>query len=128
MKKSLVLAFLLSAVVIGSGLLATAQEQTAASDPAAAIHSHATSSSAGSADHASSPAGGAAVKPNTIAPSDENAMRIEGEKRYRANCARCHTAPRKFPPRTMATVIRHMRARAMLTDEDMRLILRYMSQ
>jgi hypothetical protein len=28
----------------------------------------------------------------------------------------------------MATIIRHMRVRAMLTDEDMRLILKYMTQ
>ncbi|PYT65727.1 MAG: hypothetical protein DMG42_31400 [Acidobacteria bacterium] len=34
----------------------------------------------------------------------------------------------KFPSRVMATAIRHMRVRAMLTDEDMRLILSYMTQ
>jgi hypothetical protein len=28
----------------------------------------------------------------------------------------------------MAVAIRHMRVRAMITDEDMRLILRYMTQ
>jgi len=37
-------------------------------------------------------------------------------------------APHKFPPRVMATAIRHMRVRAMLTDEDMRLILLYTTQ
>lgn len=56
------------------------------------------------------------------------AERIEGEKRFRANCGRCHQPPHKFPPRVMATAIRHMRVRAMLTDEDMRLILSYMTQ
>ena len=55
-------------------------------------------------------------------------MRIEGEKRFRTNCVRCHMAPHKFPPRTMATIVRHMRVRAMLTDEDMKLILFYMTQ
>ena len=58
----------------------------------------------------------------------ESALRIEGEKRFRANCGRCHMAPHKFPPRVMATAIRHMRVRAMLTDEDMRYILHYMTQ
>ena len=58
----------------------------------------------------------------------EGELRIEGEKRFRTNCGRCHTAPHKFPPRVMATAIRHMRVRAMLTDEDMRLILLYMTQ
>jgi len=55
-------------------------------------------------------------------------MRVQGELRYRANCGRCHAAPRKFPPRMMATVLRHMRVRATITDEDMKLVLFYMSQ
>jgi mono/diheme cytochrome c family protein len=59
---------------------------------------------------------------------DVDAMRVQGEQRYRANCGRCHAAPRKFPPRMMATVLRHMRVRATITDEDMRLVLFYMSQ
>ena len=58
----------------------------------------------------------------------ERVERLEGEKRFGANCGRCHLAPHKFPPRVMATAIRHMRVRAMITDEDMRLILRYMTQ
>jgi mono/diheme cytochrome c family protein len=63
-----------------------------------------------------------------VAGYTETSMRIEGEKRFRTNCGRCHMAPHKFPPRTMATVVRHMRVRAMITDEDMRLILRYLTQ
>ncbi len=59
---------------------------------------------------------------------DPNAMRIEGEKRYHANCGRCHVAPQKFPPRMMATVLRHMRVRATVTAEDQKLILFYMTQ
>ena len=57
-----------------------------------------------------------------------DAMRMEGEKRFRANCGRCHAAPQKFPPRMMATIVRHMRVRATITDEDMRLVLFYMTQ
>ncbi len=59
---------------------------------------------------------------------DEDALRIEGEKRFHANCGRCHQAPHKFPPRMMATIVRHMRVRATITDEDMRVILHYMTQ
>jgi mono/diheme cytochrome c family protein len=66
-----------------------------------------------------------ATAPATV--QDEN-MRMEGEKRFRSNCARCHTAPPKFPPRMMATIVRHMRVRAAITDQDMRLILRYMTE
>jgi len=60
--------------------------------------------------------------------ADADAMRIEGEKRFRTNCGRCHAAPHKFPPRMMATIVRHMRVRATITDEDMRLVLFYMTQ
>jgi cytochrome c5 len=60
--------------------------------------------------------------------TDADTMRVQGEQRLRANCGRCHAAPRKFPPRMMATVLRHMRVRATITDEDMRLVLFYMTQ
>lgn len=73
-----------------------------------------------------------AAKDATPAPvvnaNDAAAMRIQGEQRYRANCGRCHAAPQKFPPRMMKTVLRHMRVRATITDEDMRLVLFYMTQ
>ncbi len=60
--------------------------------------------------------------------ADADAIRVEGEKRFRANCGRCHAAPQKFPPRMMATIVRHMRVRATITDEDMRLVLYYLTQ
>jgi mono/diheme cytochrome c family protein len=68
-----------------------------------------------------------ATAPASGQPSDED-LRIEGEKRFHTNCGRCHQSPQKFPPRMMATIVRHMRVRATITDEDMRLILRYMTQ
>ena len=57
----------------------------------------------------------------------DSEWRLEGERRYRANCGRCHQAPHKFPPRAMAMAIRHMRVRAMLTDDDMKYLLYYMT-
>lgn len=69
----------------------------------------------------------AAAEP-VVNATDSNTMRIEGEKRYHANCGRCHAAPSKFPPRMMATVLRHMRVRATVTADDQRLILFYMTQ
>lgn len=78
-------------------------------------------------------AGSAAAKKDAtgvavVRTSDADSMRIEGEKRFHANCGRCHAAPEKFPPRMMATVLRHMRVRATITDEDRRLIQFYMTQ
>ncbi len=60
--------------------------------------------------------------------TDSDSTRVQGEQRFHANCGRCHATPQKFPPRVMATVIRHMRVRATITDADMRLILSYMTQ
>lgn len=75
----------------------------------------------------------AAPKPKPAAPANATASRTEvsvaeGERRYRANCSRCHQAPPKFAPAAMGTVIRHMRVRAMITDEDMHAILKFMTQ
>jgi cytochrome c5 len=64
----------------------------------------------------------------THSPVNAETMRAQGEERFRANCGRCHAAPQKFPSRAMATVLRHMRVRATLTDEDMRLVLYYLTQ
>lgn len=66
--------------------------------------------------------------PSPGASQDDARWRLEGEKRFATNCGRCHQAPHKYPPRMMATVIRHMRVRATITDEDMRYILRYITQ
>jgi hypothetical protein len=60
--------------------------------------------------------------------TDADSMRVAGEQRFRANCGRCHAVPQKFPPRMMATILRHMRVRATITEQDTRLILFYMTQ
>jgi cytochrome c5 len=99
------------AVAIGLALLASAQDRQS-EKPAAAV----------------APATTASANAGRTPVHDDAAERIEGEKRFKANCGRCHLAPEKFPPRMMATILRHMRVRATLTDEDARLILRYMTQ
>ncbi len=73
----------------------------------------------------------ASSSPAAAAPAvaqEHDSLRIEGEQRFRTNCGRCHQPPHKFPPRMMATIVRHMRVRAMLTDEDMKAILAYMTE
>jgi mono/diheme cytochrome c family protein len=102
----------LALALSGASIWAAAQERTVAPHPA----------SVAAPDSASS----AAAKP---APNQgETTSRLEGEKRFKANCGRCHLAPHKFPPRMMATIVRHMRVRSTITDEDARLILDYMTQ
>ncbi len=61
-----------------------------------------------------------AAKP---APGPES----EGEKRFRANCGRCHNPPSAISPREARAVLRHMRVRAILSAEDEKLILKYIA-
>jgi cytochrome c5 len=90
--------------------------------------------SSGSAGSPSNPKGATSNRNDGSAAApvahltDAGSMRIAGEQRFRANCARCHAAPQKFPPRMMGTILRHMRVRATITAEDQRLILFYMTQ
>ncbi len=111
---------------IGLATVAGAQEQASSPDTAAPIHGRSGSSIARTADRTSGAPGASDTAKGGV--YEERAMRLEGEKRFQANCGRCHMPPHKFPPRAMATIVRHMRVRAMITDEDMRLILRYMTQ
>jgi cytochrome c5 len=50
-----------------------------------------------------------------------------GERKFQANCNRCHNAPEQLSPRIVGTVVRHMRVRASLSAEDERDILRYLA-
>jgi mono/diheme cytochrome c family protein len=107
----------------GLTFTAIAQERTnSTASPNTKAPAPAQGTSAPAASHASTAANAA---PDA---AEKRALRLEGEKRFRTNCSRCHQAPHKFPPRVMASAIRHMRVRALITDEDMRLILRYMTQ
>ena len=104
----------LSVIILGGILCARGQEQAKVAN--SSVSSAGTDSARGSAPSSTLPVHGAA------------ASHFEGEKRFRANCGRCHMAPHKFPPRMMATIVRHMRIRATITDEDMQIILRYMTE
>jgi cytochrome c5 len=77
---------------------------------------------------ASAATGAGKDAPPAAATTQDDTTRLQGEQRFRSNCARCHAAPPKFSPRMTATIVRHMRVRATLTDQDMRLIMGYMSR
>jgi cytochrome c5 len=57
----------------------------------------------------------------------QTAVGNEGERRFQENCGRCHNYPDSISPREAKAVVRHMRVRAMLTEEDERLILKYLA-
>jgi cytochrome c5 len=50
-----------------------------------------------------------------------------GERKFNANCGRCHSAPEQLSPTLAGTVVRHMRVRAILSAQDEKDILRYLA-
>lgn len=121
----------LSVASLGLAAWAAAQEHSANADATAAATPTevATNATPSTAPHpAAAPRATSSAAKDPAAPHTDVPLRIEGERRFRANCGRCHNAPRKFPPRVMAAVVRHMRVRAAITDEDMRYILAYVTQ
>jgi cytochrome c2 len=50
-----------------------------------------------------------------------------GEQAFKQNCSRCHDAPQGFSPRISGTVVRHMRVRASLSEQDERAILHFLN-
>ena len=50
-----------------------------------------------------------------------------GQRKFDANCGRCHNAPEQLSPSIAGTVVRHMRVRANLSAEDEKDILRFLA-
>ena len=65
----------------------------------------------------------AAAAKSTTADQDQK----EGERRFFANCGRCHNPPESISPIEVNAVLRHMRVRAMLSAEDEELIRKYLA-
>ena len=51
----------------------------------------------------------------------------DGQRIFDQNCSRCHNAPDGFSPRISGTVVRHMRARASLSQHDEQELLRFLN-
>jgi cytochrome c5 len=76
----------------------------------------------------------AAQKNNTpvIAPASKSAVQKQtgqqqddGERIFKQNCSRCHSAPEGFSPGISGTIVRHMRVRASLSRHDEEKLLRF---
>jgi cytochrome c5 len=50
-----------------------------------------------------------------------------GEQKFNQNCARCHHAPQGFSPHIAGTILKHMRVRASLSEQDERDILQFLN-
>ncbi len=60
-------------------------------------------------------------------PTPANAS-FDGERAYKSNCTRCHTAPPALSQRQANTVMRHMRVKANLPARDAQAIYQYLLQ
>ena len=49
----------------------------------------------------------------------------DGERVFRQNCSRCHTAPEGFSPSISGTIVRHMRVRAGLSQHNEEALLHF---
>jgi cytochrome c2 len=52
----------------------------------------------------------------------------KGEHLFQVHCGRCHQPPEQLSPRIAGTVVRHMRERAILSQEDERVLLQYLAR
>jgi len=59
--------------------------------------------------------------------SDSDQDAEAGQKKFQANCSRCHDAPEQFSPRIAGTIVRHMRVRASLSAQDEKDILKFLA-
>jgi cytochrome c5 len=50
-----------------------------------------------------------------------------GQRKFEANCSRCHSAPEQLSPSITGTVVRHMRVRATLSAQDEKDILKFLA-
>jgi len=60
---------------------------------------------------------------NPVAPSTQP----DGARLFAVNCGRCHRPPDQLSPKIAGSVLRHMRVRATLSQEDERAILKYLA-
>ena len=67
------------------------------------------------------------TQPAATGPATSPADSKAGERAFQQNCARCHDAPQSFSPRISGTILRHMRVRAPLSEEDERRILKFLN-
>jgi cytochrome c5 len=51
----------------------------------------------------------------------------KGEHAFQTHCGRCHNPPQQLSPKAAGSVLRHMRVRATLSEEDEQAILHYIA-
>ncbi len=68
---------------------------------------------------------GTAAKP--AAKANSTKQPDVGQRKFDANCGRCHSFPEQLSPSITGTVVRHMRVRANLSADDEKDILKFLA-
>jgi mono/diheme cytochrome c family protein len=63
----------------------------------------------------------------SAATHNHSQYQSEGERIFAQNCSRCHRTPEGFSPRISGTIVRHMRVRASLSEQEERDLLRFLN-
>jgi cytochrome c5 len=63
----------------------------------------------------------------SVAHKQVSQPQTEGERVFQQNCSRCHTAPEGFPASISGTIVRHMRVRASLSQQDEEQLLHFLN-
>jgi cytochrome c5 len=74
-----------------------------------------------------SPAPKPAAPAKPVAKAYSTKQADVGQRKFDANCGRCHSFPEQLSPSLTGTVVRHMRVRANLSAEDEKDILRFLA-
>jgi cytochrome c5 len=98
MNKKIQMALALSASIVSSALAQTSTPAKPANTPAKA------------------------PKAQSTTQSDD-----AGQRKFDANCSRCHNAPQQLSPALTGTAVRHMRVRASLSAQDEKDILKFLA-
>jgi hypothetical protein len=78
------------------------------------------------APSAATTSGGNAATHATPKPAAKKGL--TADQMYKANCTRCHAELPAMDARRTATVVRHMRVRANLTEQEARAIFEYLKK
>ena len=69
----------------------------------------------------------ARTKSSPSSPTSHTAQvqESDGQRIFEQNCSRCHNAPEGFSPSIAGTIVRHMRVRASLSQEEEKELMQF---
>src|SRR5215475_9884701 len=110
------------ALTVGFVVIAMAQSQGSGNQSTSTT----TSASASTPEPSATAATHSTPKPGTTKAAVKKAL--TPDQIYKANCTRCHAEIPTMDARRTATIVKHMRVRANLTEQEARAILEYLNK